>query len=93
MLPMSMGPSAVTVSSPGHLYSAGTAGGRGDKNIRREFFDDPRVQAVRLLDVIVQPGKTFGPNKMDSPMVCHILEGEMEIIQDMGGGTFTEKKN
>ncbi len=39
----------------------------------------------------VQPGKSFGPNKMDTPMVCHMLEGEMEITQSTG--TFMAKKN
>jgi hypothetical protein len=53
----------------------------------------PGYKQVRLLDVTVQSGKSFGPNKMETPMVCHILEGELEITQDMGGGTFTAKKN
>ncbi|MEA2832647.1 MAG: hypothetical protein QOG66_849 [Methylobacteriaceae bacterium] len=53
----------------------------------------PGYKRVRLLDVVVQPGKSFGPNKMETPMVCHMLDGEMEITQDMGGGTFTAKKN
>jgi hypothetical protein len=53
----------------------------------------PGYKNVRLLDVTVQPGKSFGPNKMETPMVCHMLDGEMDITQDMGIGTFTAKKN
>ena len=53
----------------------------------------PGYKRVRLLDITVQPGKSFGPNKMETPMVCHMLEGEMDITQDMGIGTFTAKKN
>jgi hypothetical protein len=53
----------------------------------------PGYKHVRLLDIVVQPGKSFGPNKMESPMVCHMLDGEMDITQDMGVGTFTAKKN
>src|SRR6184192_2676174 len=52
----------------------------------------PGYKKVRLLDVIVQPGKSFGPNKIETPMVCHMLEGEMEITQDTEAGTFTAKK-
>ena len=53
----------------------------------------PGYKKVRLLDVVVQPGKSFGPNKMETPMVCHMLEGEMDITQDTEAGTFTAKKN
>jgi len=52
----------------------------------------PGYKKVRLLDIVVQPGKSFGPNKMETPMVCHMLEGEMDITQNPGG-TFTAKKN
>jgi len=53
----------------------------------------PGYKKVRLLDVIVQPGKSFGPNKMASPMVCYMLAGEMDITQDTEAGTFTAKNN
>jgi hypothetical protein len=52
----------------------------------------PGYKRVRLLDVTVQPGKSFGPNKMETPMVCHMLEGAMDITQDPGG-TFSAQKN
>jgi hypothetical protein len=64
---------------------------------RKELADGdsmiPGYKHVRLLDIVVQPGKSFGPNKMDNPMVCHMLEGEMDITQDMGVGMFTARKN
>jgi len=53
----------------------------------------PGFKQVSLSDITIQPGKKFGPNKMQNAMVCHILEGELEVTQDMGVGTFTAKKN
>jgi hypothetical protein len=53
----------------------------------------PGYQRVVMRDTTVQPGRSFGPNKMENAMVCHMLEGEMEITQDMGVGTFTARKN
>jgi hypothetical protein len=52
----------------------------------------PGYKQVTLSDIAVQPGKKFGPNPMNNPMVCHILEGELEITQNPGS-TFTAKKN
>lgn len=51
----------------------------------------PGYKRVSLVDVIVQPGKSNGPNKMNNPMICHVLEGELEITQD--NNKFTAKKN
>ncbi len=53
----------------------------------------PGYKQVTLSDVTIQPGKSFGPNPMQNAMVCHILEGELEVTQNMGVGTFTAKKN
>ena len=51
----------------------------------------PGFKTVSMRDIIMQPGsKTMGP-PMPNPMVCHILEGEMRLVQD--GKTFTGKKN
>jgi hypothetical protein len=52
----------------------------------------PGYKQVTLSDITVQPGKKFGPNAMNNPMVCHILEGELEITQNPGT-TFIAKKN
>jgi hypothetical protein len=53
----------------------------------------PGYKQVSLSDITIQPGKKFGPNKMNNAMICHMLEGELEVTQDMGVGTFTAKKN
>jgi hypothetical protein len=53
----------------------------------------PGYKQVTLSDITIAPGKKFGPNPMNNAMVCHMLEGELEVTQTMGGGTFTAKKN
>jgi hypothetical protein len=51
----------------------------------------PGFKTVSMRDIIVDPGsKTEGP-PMANPMVCHILEGEMRVVQD--GNSRTAKKN
>jgi hypothetical protein len=51
----------------------------------------PGFKTVSMRDIIVEPGsKTEGP-PMANPMVCHILEGEMRVVQD--GNSRTAKKN
>jgi hypothetical protein len=37
---------------------------------------------VSLRDIIFEPGATVGPNTMMNPMVCHITQGELTIVQD-----------
>ena len=51
----------------------------------------PGFKTVRLRDMTFQPGSTNPPSAMKNPMVCHITEGELDIIQE--GKTFTAKKN
>jgi hypothetical protein len=51
----------------------------------------PGFKTVSMRDIIMQPGsKTAGPPMM-TPMVCHILEGEMRIEQD--AKSWTAKEN
>src|SRR5438105_13099052 len=52
----------------------------------------PGYKQVTLSDITIQLGKKFGPNPMNNAMVCHILDGELEITQNPGT-TFTAKKN
>jgi hypothetical protein len=52
----------------------------------------PGYKQVTLSDVTIQAGKKFGPNPMNNPMVCHMLDGELEITHNPGT-TFTAKKN
>jgi len=52
----------------------------------------PGYRTVTLRDVIVQPGaKSKENNEMMNAMVCHITEGELQIVQD--GKTIAAKKN
>ena len=52
----------------------------------------PGFKTVSMRDVIVQPGsKTAENSTMMNPMVCHITEGELRVVQD--GKPFTAKKN
>jgi hypothetical protein len=64
--------------------------------VRRDYGQEmsmiPSFKTVTLRDVIVQPGAKSGENtEMPNAMVCHIAEGELEIVQD--GKTITGEKN
>jgi len=52
----------------------------------------PGFKTVSMRDIVVQPGaKSIENNVMANAMVCHIAEGELEVVQD--GMTMTAKKN
>ena len=52
----------------------------------------PGFKKVAMRDIIVQPGtKTKEDNEMMNAMICHITEGELQVVQD--GKTITAKKN
>ena len=52
----------------------------------------PGFKTVTLRDFIVQPGAKSPENTvMPNAMVCHITEGELQVVQD--GKTITAKKN
>jgi hypothetical protein len=51
----------------------------------------PGFKTVRLRDVIFQPGSSNPENAMKNPMVCHITEGELQMMQD--GKPFVAKTN
>lgn len=50
----------------------------------------PGFKMVMMRDVVMQPDSRTPNNTMSHPMICHALEGEMEITQE--DGTFTAKK-
>ena len=52
----------------------------------------PAYKMVKLRDIVIQPGaKTGGPdNVMKNDMICHMLEGELAVVQN--GKEFTVKK-
>jgi mannose-6-phosphate isomerase-like protein (cupin superfamily) len=69
---------------------------RGPGVVQRVYGESPAMipgyKTVSLRDVIVQPGaKTKENNVMSNAMVCHITEGELQVVQD--GKTITAKKN
>ena len=52
----------------------------------------PGFKTVSLRDIIIQPGSKTPENQvMMNAMVCHITEGELQVVQD--GRAFTAKKN
>ena len=64
--------------------------------VRRDYSEGPSMipgfKTVSMRDTIVQPGsKTLENQVMPNAMVCHITEGELQVVQD--GKTFTAKKN
>jgi anaerobic selenocysteine-containing dehydrogenase len=69
---------------------------RGPGVVQRTYGERPAMipgyKTVSLRDVIVQPGaKTKENSVMSNAMVCHITEGELQVVQD--GKTITAKKN
>lgn len=51
----------------------------------------PSFPKVRLREVTMQPGSSFPLTPMMNSMICHTLQGEMEI--DHGSEKFTAKKD
>ena len=52
----------------------------------------PGFKTVSMRDIIVQPGSKIPQNTMMDAMVCHITEGELQVVQD-DGKAFPAKKN
>ena len=50
----------------------------------------PGFRMVMMRDLVMQPGSKTPNNTMRMAMVCHVLEGELEITQE--DGSFTAKK-
>src|SRR5688572_24982420 len=55
--------------------------------VRRDYGSErsmiPGFKTVALRDIVVEPGAmSVENNVMPNAMVCHILEGELEIVQD-----------
>ena len=42
----------------------------------------PGFKTVQFRDIIFQPKSHFEPRAMPQPMICHIVEGELRIVQD-----------
>jgi hypothetical protein len=50
----------------------------------------PGFKSVTLLDFIYQPGSKTPSTAMKNPMVCHVAEGELRVVQN--GKEFIAKK-
>ena len=63
--------------------------------VQRAYGGSPAIisgfKSVSMRDIIIQPGSKTGDDPMKNAMVCHITEGELQIVQD--GKTITAKKN
>lgn len=42
----------------------------------------PGYATVSMRDIVIEPGAKIPPSAMENDMVCHMLEGELVVIQD-----------
>jgi quercetin dioxygenase-like cupin family protein len=47
-------------------------------------------ETVSMRDIVVQPGASIPKSAMENDMVCHMTEGELQVVQN--GEEFTAKK-
>ncbi|GAC1306742.1 MAG: hypothetical protein NVS2B3_04170 [Vulcanimicrobiaceae bacterium] len=61
--------------------------------VMRAYGENPAIIAgyktVRLVDFVMAPGSKTGTDPMPNPMVCHMLDGELRVVQN---GTQTIRK-
>jgi quercetin dioxygenase-like cupin family protein len=50
----------------------------------------PAYKMVKMRDIVIQPGAKTPDNVMKNDMVCHMLEGELSVVQNKK--EFTVKK-
>lgn len=50
----------------------------------------PGYASVSMRDIVVEPGAEVPPSAMENDMVCHMVAGDLEIIQD--GQEFTARE-
>lgn len=50
----------------------------------------PGYKTVRLRDIVVQPGAKVAPGPMH-PMICHMAQGELEVMRTNPNETFIAK--
>ena len=99
-----VGTAAASVAAFGRISSttAETMDAMGGKDatiapgvVMRVYSEGPAIipgfKTVRLLDFIMQPASKTGTDPMPNPMVCHMLDGELRVIQD--GQQSIKKKN
>jgi hypothetical protein len=89
---LAMGLAAVSVPTIGmSLATAQTTGTPTDKTlgpgvVERMYGQVPSMvpgfKTVQFRDIIFQPKSHFEARSMPQPMICHIVEGELRIVQD-----------
>lgn len=54
--------------------------------VMRAYGENPSLIAgfktVRLIDFIMAPGSKTGTDPMPNPMICHMLAGELRVVQN-----------
>ncbi len=63
--------------------------------VMRVYGENPAIipgfKTVRLVDFIMQPGSKTADDPMQNAMVCHMLDGELRVVQN--GKETTRKTN
>ncbi len=63
--------------------------------VKRVYSERPALisgfKRVALIDFIYQPGSKTPDHPMKNPMVCHVAEGELRVVQN--GKEFIAKQN
>jgi hypothetical protein len=75
-----VGPREIAVAAVGDEKKL--AEGVTVKILGEEMSMVPGFKSVRLRDISFQPGSDLKPAKMPNNMVCHILEGELQVNQN-----------
>ena len=89
---LALGLAAASVPAAGvHPAAAQTTGTPMDKTlgpgvVERMYGQVPSMvpgfKTVQFRDIIFQPKSHFELRAMPQPMICHIVEGELRIVQD-----------
>lgn len=88
--------SAVPIQAKAAMYGPDEGEAmEGMEGVRRIALSERATEisgftTVRLLDLVFQPGAKFPESPME-PMICHMVEGELQIANN--GDPFTAKKN
>lgn len=53
-------------------------------DLSKHTSEIPAYKSVTLVDLVFQPRSKFTNPAMDTDMVCHVLEGELNVDQGMG---------
>jgi quercetin dioxygenase-like cupin family protein len=83
-------PTAVSAQTYGPTEGTERAPGVRQVDLGERDSVIPAYKTVKLRDVVIQPGAKTPDNMMKNDMVCHMLEGELSVVQNKN--EFTVKK-